>query len=186
MDSLKRFVSVRRESPRQAGVVQMISTLDAYIMGLYPPESNHLLDIEELCAPEVHFFVARLNGEAVGCGALRVDPTGYGELKRMFVRPDVRGRKIGHAILQRVEQEAGEMKLLYVRLETGTRQPEALGLYQSAGYRTIPPFGGYGPDPFSVFMEKQIGEANEQGVDVDESSTRRSWELKSKIEIPTL
>jgi putative acetyltransferase len=146
----------------------MVKALDDYVAGLYPPESNHLLDIEALCAPDVRFFVARLDGEAVGCGALRLDPAGYGELKRMFVRPDARGRNVGRAILLRLEQEAGEAKLPCVRLETGTRQPEALGLYRSAGYREIPPFGGYRPDPLSVFMEKRIEQAGEQGVELVE------------------
>lgn len=151
------MVNVERGSPREPNVVRMVTALDAYVAELYPPESNHLLDIEALCAPDVHFFVARIEGQAVGCGALRLDPSGYGELKRMFVVPEARGKNVGRAILLRLEQEAGEAKLSCVRLETGTRQLEAIGLYRSAGYREIPPFGDYRPDPLSVFMEKRLG-----------------------------
>jgi putative acetyltransferase len=153
------MLQVERESPRQADVVPMIAALDAYVAGLYPAESNHLLGVEALCAPDVRFFVARLDGEAVGCGALRVDPSGYGELKRMFVRPEARGRNVGRAILLRVEEAAVAETLSCVRLETGIRQHEALGLYRASGYREIPPFGEYAPDPLSVFMEKRIERA---------------------------
>jgi putative acetyltransferase len=156
MDLEDETISVERESPRQAGVIDLISELDAYVSGLYPPESNHLLDIEALCAPEIRFFVARYRGTAVGCGALRDDPDGYGEVKRMFVRPGLRGKGVGRAILRRIEQDARDSKLSYLRLETGTLQAEALGLYRSEGYREIPPFGDYRPDPLSVFMEKRI------------------------------
>jgi putative acetyltransferase len=151
----------------------MITALDTYAAGLYPPESNHPLDIEALCAPDVRFFVARLEGKAVGCGAVRLDPAGYGELKRMFVSPDARRKNIGRAILWRLEQEASDARLPCVRLETGTRQVEALGLYRSAGYREIPPFGDYRSDPFSVFMEKRIGDAGEQGLAADGALPRR-------------
>jgi len=88
-------ITIRRETPRQADVARLIEALDAYASQLYPPESNHLLDVEALCAPSIRFLVARLDGEALGCGALRVDPAGYGEVKRMCVLPRARGRKVG-------------------------------------------------------------------------------------------
>ena len=83
-------VEVRQESPRQDGVVRLLADLDAYLMSLYPGESNHLLDMEELCAPHMRFFVARAGERIIGCAALRID-SGYGELKRMFVAPGNRG-----------------------------------------------------------------------------------------------
>src|SRR5256886_13585633 len=77
--------AIRLESPRQEDVMRLLAALDAYLESLYPPESNHILDVDTLCAPDIRFFVARRGGEAVGCGALRIDPAGYGEVKRMFV-----------------------------------------------------------------------------------------------------
>jgi putative acetyltransferase len=149
-------VTLAIESPRQADVERMLEALDAYQSGLYPPESNHFLDIEALAAPGIRFFVARRNGQAVGCGALRIDASGYGELKRMFVSPEARGLRLGRRILDRIEEEARRESLACLRLETGIHQLEALGLYRSAGYVERDAFGEYQPDPLSVFMEKSL------------------------------
>jgi putative acetyltransferase len=151
-------ITLGLESPRQPDVARLLEALDAYQSALYPPESNHFLDVEALAAPSVRFFVARRGreAEAVGCGALRIDPAGYGELKRMFVAPAARGTRLGRRILERIEEEARREGLDWLRLETGIHQPEALGLYRSAGYAEREVFGEYRPDPLSVFMEKRL------------------------------
>jgi len=148
--------AIRIESPRQDDVMRLLAALDAYLESLYPPESNHTLDIDTLCAPNIRFFVARRRGEAVGCGALRIDSTGYGEVKRMFVHPEARGQKLGRAILMRIEDQASREGLALMRLETGIHQVEALALYRRAGYAERGPFGEYRSDPLSHFMEKSI------------------------------
>ncbi|MGH7414282.1 MAG: GNAT family N-acetyltransferase [Candidatus Rokuibacteriota bacterium] len=149
-------VTIEIESPRQADVEGLLAALDAYQAALYPAESNHFLDVEALAAPTVRFFVARRGGQALGCGALRIDAAGYGELKRMFVRPEARGLRLGRRILDRIEEEARRERLRCLRLETGIHQPEALGLYRAAGYEERDAFGEYRPDPLSVFMEKSL------------------------------
>jgi putative acetyltransferase len=149
-------VVLRIESPRQVDVRRLLEALDAYQSALYPPESNHFLDVDALAAPNVRFFVARREGLALGCGALRIDTAGYGELKRMFVSPEARGLRLGRRILDRVEEEARREGLACLRLETGIHQPEALALYRSAGYVEREAFGEYSPDPLSVFMEKSL------------------------------
>ena len=125
-------ITLAMESPRQAEVARLLEALDAYQSALYPPESNHFLDVEALAAPNVRFIVARRGTAAVGCGALRID-VGYGELKRMYVVPEARGQRLGRLILDRIEAEARREGLGYLRLETGIRQPEALSLYRAAG-----------------------------------------------------
>jgi putative acetyltransferase len=149
-------ITLRIESPRQADVERLLEALDAYQSALYPPESNHFLDVEGLAAPNVRFFVARRSGRALGCGALRIDASGYGELKRMFVSPEARGHKLGRRILDRIEEEARRERLRCLRLETGIHQAAALGLYRAAGYAERGAFGEYKPDPLSVFMEKSL------------------------------
>jgi putative acetyltransferase len=146
---------VRIENPRQPDVLRLLAALDTYLTALYPPESNHLLDVDSLCASDVRFFVARDGSGPLGCGALRI-VDGYGEVKRMFVDPAARRRRLGRAILERIEGEAQREGLRLMRLETGIRQPEALALYRRAGYAERGPFGEYAVDPLSVYMEKAL------------------------------
>jgi putative acetyltransferase len=147
---------VQLESPYHEGVARLVDELDAYQTSLYPAESNHLLDLESLGNPSIRFFVARRDGRALGCGALRIDPAGFGEVKRMFVLPEARGMGVGKQILHCIEEQANTEGLSFLRLETGIYQPEALTLYRAAGFVERGPFGHYGPDPLSVFMEKAL------------------------------
>lgn len=124
-------------------------------MALYPPEHIHILSVAELLRPEVAFVAARDRGAVIGCGAL-VRRHGYGEIKRMYVAPGSRGRRIAETILRALEALCASEGLGVLRLETGIRQPEALRLYARAGYRRIGPFGDYAASADSVFMEKRI------------------------------
>jgi ribosomal protein S18 acetylase RimI-like enzyme len=74
----------------------------------------------------------------------------------MFVLPEFRGRGIARHILMALESTAQERGYSTLRLETGTRQPEVIGLYKSAGYGEIPCFGEYAGDLFSVCFEKRL------------------------------
>lgn len=150
------MITIAIESPRQEEVIRMIEELDRYQNELYPAESNHLLGINDLDMPSVRFLVARKDNTALGCGALRIDEGGWGEVKRMFVRPEARGLKIGKLILSRIEMEARREGLSCLRLETGPSQPEALGLYRKYGFAERGPFSGYQESPYSVFMEKPL------------------------------
>jgi putative acetyltransferase len=143
--------------PNQPDVVQLISELDAYLVELYPPESNHLLDIEALMHPSITFVAALFNGKAVGCGAIRRDSEGYAEIKRMYVKPEYRGKGIAQRILAKLESLAEEDGLTVLRLETGIHQAEALRLYERSGYALRSIFGEYFEDPLSVFYEKRLG-----------------------------
>jgi putative acetyltransferase len=147
---------IAQESPRQPEVARLVAALDAYLGGLYPAESNHLLDLDALAGPDVRFLVARLDGRAVGCGALRREDAEAGEIKRMFVAPEARGLKLGRRLLEALEAEARRQGLRRLRLETGIHQAEAIALYRSGGYVERGPFGAYRPDPLSLFMEKLL------------------------------
>jgi putative acetyltransferase len=144
------------ENPDQPEVHALLAASDAYMASLYPAESNHMVDMHTLSKPEVKFIVARISGRAVGCGAMVQSPEGWAEIKRMFVSPAARGRKVGRQLLEQLEMLASRSGVTALRLETGVKQPEALSLYRSAGFVEIDPFANYGPDPLSVFMEKRI------------------------------
>lgn len=150
-------IEIRREDPRQPDVTKLIRDLDEMFHRLYPAESNHLVDIETLAAPDIHFFVARRNGEALACGALWHRDPAYGEIKRIYVRPEARGLKLSKLIMARLEEDAREHGLSAMKLETGTLQPEALGLFAKWGFTRCSPYADYPiDDPYSVFMEKPV------------------------------
>ena len=149
-------LTIRPEAPDQPEVLALIEALDAQMAVLYPPESNHLLDIAALSDPAVTFLVVRDGGAVIGCGALKRDPRGWGEVKRMVVRPEQRGHGIGKRVLAALQAVACDAGLPLLRLETGIHNKDALALYRGAGFVEYEAFGDYAPDPLSVFMEKRI------------------------------
>ena len=150
-------VVIAQENPRQDDVIALILTLDAFHEGLYPPEANHHLDLDTLCAPEIKFLVARRGHAIMGIGALWLrQGQDFGEVKRMFVSQEARGQGVGAKLLSAIEQIAREHGIYRLMLETGTLNEGALALYRSTGYRTRGPFAGYPDHPLSVFMEKTL------------------------------
>lgn len=149
-------VTIAEEPPRQPAILRLLEMSDAYAASLYPAESNHLVDVATLERRGVSFFVARVDGAVVGCCALVEAGDGTAEIKRMFVDPQARGLRVGKRLLQALERHGDSRGLALIQLETGIHQPEAIGLYRSDGYIERPPFGSYGPDPLSLFMEKAL------------------------------
>ena len=94
---------------------------------------------EELTPPHGYFVLATLNGEPVGCGALKCHAD-FGEIKRMWVAPSARGLGLGKRILFRLEQLARERRLPLLRLETNKTLTEAQSLYRRNGFREVPAF----------------------------------------------
>jgi RimJ/RimL family protein N-acetyltransferase len=152
-------IVIRAGNPALPDVQALIAQLDEYQRKLYPPESLHLSPVSELGQPDVTFLVAHLGGASVGCGALMNRHGDYGEVKRMYVRRECRGLGIGRRLLEALEARASYLGLQLVRLETGVAQPEALRLYEGAGYKPCDPFGSYAEDPLTVYMEKELAPA---------------------------
>jgi putative acetyltransferase len=80
----------------------------------------------------------------------------YAEVERMDARPAYRGQGIGAGLLERLGAHALARGLRVLRLETGAAKPEAARLYERFGFRPIPPFGPYRPDPLCRFLEKRL------------------------------
>jgi putative acetyltransferase len=150
-------VTISAEHPDTADARALIAELDTYLIPLTPPASHHGYPVEKLIAEGVDFFVAHCEGVAAGCGAIKFYDPDYAEIKRMYVRPPFRGLGLGRAIMQHLEDHAVRHGIRLVRLETGIRQPEAIGLYERMGYRRREAFGEYQPDPLSYFYEKHLG-----------------------------
>jgi GNAT superfamily N-acetyltransferase len=119
----------------------LITALNAELDLRYPEEgANHFrLDPAEVAPGRGAFLLALVGSEVVGCGAVRLLDGGDAELKRMFVRPEYRGRGYSRSILNALEAEARALGATRLVLETGERQPEALGLYRRAGFVAIEP-----------------------------------------------
>lgn len=149
-------VEIMPERPDAPDAVDLIEELEASLAPRYPSESRHGLSVERLIAESVAFFVIRLDGQAAGCGGIRLFGSEYGELKRMYVRPGFRGLGLGRLLIERLAAFACEEHVSLLRLETGIHQLEAIGLYQRVGFHPIPPFGAYRPDPLSLFFEKPL------------------------------
>lgn len=113
---------------------------------------------EHVRAPFGTFLVAAIEDRPVGCGAVKpLDRAlGVGEVKRMYTVPDARRRGVSRAVLQALESRAVALGYRALQLETGTAQPEALALYESSGWRRMPPFGRYKADPDSICYAKVL------------------------------
>jgi GNAT superfamily N-acetyltransferase len=142
--------------PTSPAAAALIAALDAEFHVRYPGAPVFGIDAVSLLEQGGVFLLAQLDGMPVGCGALRPLDSRTAEVKRMFVRPDARGRRIARAVLARLEAIAAARGYLVCRLETGIRQPEAIGLYESAGYTRIPCFAEYASSPHSVCYEKRL------------------------------
>jgi putative acetyltransferase len=144
------------ERPDTADAVLLITELEAQLEPLYPRESRHGLSVEQLLAEEVAFFMLRWNETPAGCGGVKLFEANFGEVKRMYVRPQFRGLGFGKMMLQHLADHARARGVSLLRLETGIHQREAIGLYERMGFRRTPPFGAYTDDPLSLFYEKSL------------------------------
>ena len=147
---------ITAEHPASPDATALIAELDAHLTPLYPSESRHGFSVQKLIADSVAFFVIRDDGAAAGCGGIKLFGTEYGEIKRMYVRPKSRGLGFAKLLLEHLAEYARSHGVGILRLETGIHQHAAIGLYEQAGFRRIPPFGQYRDDPVSRCYEKRI------------------------------
>ncbi len=148
-------ITVTREQPDTPDAVALINELEDYLEPLYPQESRHGYSIAKLLAEDVIFFVLRDEGVAAACGGIQLYEE-YAELKRMFTRPQFRGRGFARLMLEQLAAYALSQECPLLRLETGIHQHEAIAFYERAGFQRISPFGAYQDDPLSLFFEKAI------------------------------
>jgi ribosomal protein S18 acetylase RimI-like enzyme len=137
----------------QACIGAYLDELQTRFAGGFDPTLGPQVDPRRLVPPEGLFLLASLEGEAVGCAALKRLSKGIGEVKRMWVAPSVRGMGIARRMLLALEAHAIDMGMRTLRLDTGGSQPEAFALYRSSGYREIAP---YNDNPYAAhWFEKR-------------------------------
>ena len=136
-------------------VEHLIESSTILLQSLYPEESNHLVDPDDLSEPGNLLLAADDLDTPIGCVGY-VDKGTYAEVKRLFVSQEFRRQGVALVLMSELESRACGAGFTVLRLETGTHQPESIALYESLGYRIRTPFGGYIDDPLSVFMEKKL------------------------------
>ena len=114
------------------------------------------MTVEEMAERDTTVFIARDDGRAVACGALKRHAGGIGEVKRMYTRPSHRGQRIGAMIVERIEALARAGGCTRLVLETGDRHPAAWAVYERAGFTRCDPVLDYPESPWSVFYEKTL------------------------------
>jgi putative acetyltransferase len=144
---------IEPRSPDAADARQLIGELDAHLTPLYPQESRHGYSVAKLLQEGVAFFVMRHDDELAGCGGVKLFGAEFGEVKRMYVRPPLRGLGLGKRMLDHLAEYTRQQGVAILRLETGIYQGEAIGLYERYGFYRIPPFGPYRQDPLSLCYE---------------------------------
>lgn len=146
-----------QQEPFSPCAAQLIAALDDWQNALYPPESQHCTDLTALADDELILLMARnKRGHAVGCVSLMIQPKGFGELKRLFVAPEMRGQGVAEQLMVEIEMQARNNGLQHIRLETGLHHHAALRFYQRLGYQHCEAFPPYGDDPFGVYLSKTL------------------------------
>jgi putative acetyltransferase len=140
-------------------VQALVTAQQAEMLELYEGEADigPTREASMFVEPDGVFLVVRDGERAVACGGIaRFDET-RGELKRMYVLPEARGRGLGRRVLVELEAEARRLGYRALVLETGDLQREALGLYESSGYERIPCYPPYDSRELSLCFEKDLG-----------------------------
>lgn len=151
-------LAIATETPLQDDVRRLVAALNAHLSPLSPPEFQFQMTVDQMAGADTTVVVARLDGEAVGIGALKVCDEGLGEVKRMFTQPKVRGQRVGSAILGAIEAEARRKGLRTLLLETGVGAgfEGAHRLYSRSGFSPRGAFFDYPDSGHSAFFEKHL------------------------------
>lgn len=148
-------ITIIEERPDSADAVLLIDELQTHLNpDKYPDESRHGYSVDKLLREGIAFFVIRHDDVPAGCGGIKFFEKDYGEVKRMYVRPQFRGLGMGKFMLEHLAVYARERQVSTLRLETGIYQTEAIRLYERYGFKRRGPFGEYKADPLSVYFEK--------------------------------
>src|SRR5512138_1998928 len=127
-------LTIAAESPLQDEVRALIAALNDYLFSLTPPEHCFHMTVDDMARPDTTVFIARQDGKAVGCGALRRHEGCIGEVKRMYTVPKQQGKGIGGRILDEIVALARNEGCKRLVLETGDRHPAAWRVYERAGF----------------------------------------------------
>lgn len=149
------MIFVEKADPHAPAATALLRESHALMQSLFPPEDNFYLDIDDLVADDIAFFIARDGDKTIGTAALKITDT-YGEVKSMFVAEEARGTGAADALMRALEDTARDAGLPKMMLETGNVLYAAHGLYRRHGFTDCGPFGPYHAAASSIFMEKTL------------------------------
>ncbi len=144
---------------------ELIAEVQAEYVQRYGGEDDSPVGPAEFADPQGVFAVAYRDGIPVAMGGWRRHGDEHPEtawaapcveVKRMYVRRAARGHGFARTLLTHLETTARERGARWLLLETGSKQPEAIALYRSSGYRDVPPFGFYADTELSIHLGKQL------------------------------
>ena len=147
------MITVALTSPLAPQSRALIDQSEHLMRSLFSVAECHTFSATELANGKTDFFIAHLDGDAVGCVAL-VDYGDYAEIKRLYVSDAARGSGVALQLMAALEKRATSG---IIRLETAEKLSAAVSFYEKLGYARIAAFGGYTADASSVFMEKRLG-----------------------------
>jgi GNAT superfamily N-acetyltransferase len=144
-------------------VQHLVEAVQAEYVERYGGPDDSPMDAAAFSPPDGRFFVAVAQGEPVAMGGWRLRPdladlgaVRAAEVKRMYVAPAARRTGLARLVLRRLEDSAREDGCDLLVLETGLKQPEAIELYESAGYVPVTPFGYYKDSPLSRYFGRRL------------------------------
>ena len=149
------MIIVEKSDPHHPQATALLRQSHALMQELFPPEDNYYLEIDDLIADNIAFFTARKGDQIIGTAAL-ANKGDYGEIKSMFVDEAARGTGAADALMRQLEDEARELKLPMLKLETGNVLHAAHKLYARHGFTECGVFGDYVTANSSIFMEKSL------------------------------
>ena len=144
-------VELRTAPPTDPDVLALTTAQQAELAAMYG-EHQPLVALHA----DITFTLLALDGTPVGCVGLQPVAPGLGEIKRMYVAPAARGWGLSRLLLEAVEAQARSVGLTNLRLETGTRQVEAIALYTNHGYRPTPPYPPFENEVVSRCFAKEL------------------------------
>jgi GNAT superfamily N-acetyltransferase len=137
-------------------VTRLVEQVQAEYVVRYGGPDAAAVDPGEFAPPAGLFLVGLVDGEPVAMGGWRRLPRGAAEIKRMYVAPRARRQGLARVMLAELERTASAAGVARLVLNTGPEQPEAVALYESAGYAPAPAFGHYACHPNALFYGKDL------------------------------
>ena len=153
-------MKLKRTNSADPDFVALVADLDKYLAEVDGDEHDYYAQFNGI-DKIANVVVAYEADDAVGCGAFKPYSDSIAEIKRMFTKPEHRGKKIGALILAELESWANELGYAECLLETGQKPKAAVRLYQKAGYSVIPNYDQYAGVENSICMKKSTATRQE-------------------------